>query len=757
MTGQSCGVHCTGGLSVAATPARMEYLRNEAAKHRVMGIESKLICSEEILELCPIINTNGLLGGLYDENEGHVDCSGVVHAYAKAAKLLGASWHEGVKVTGLLQRAGPGDLNWEVQTEQGTILSEHVVNAAGLWAREVGAMAGVHVPILPMQHHYLITEAIPELTGVSRELPMVLDLDGNTYMRQERKGCLLGVYEASTTEPWAADGTPWDYGENQLLDPDLDRISEYLQNAFERYPALQQAGIASVVNGPFTFCPDGNPNIGPVQGKPGYWDANGVMAGFAQAGGVGLVLSNWIVKREAEGDFFAMDSSRFGAFAGRQYVFGKAQENYSRRFKITYPNEELPVGRGLKTTPIYSELRSNRHAVFGANFGQEYALFFADSPDKAYETPGFRRCPNTFSHVAAECLAARTSVGILETNTFSKYEVTGAGSAAWLDNILACSLPKVGRAKLAPMLSASGRLRGDLTVLRLGAEEFLLMGSGLLQKYHQRHFAEHSPLGGSVCIRNVTEEQLGFSVFGPKSRELLQRLVSQGEDVTHQGFGFLQARRMEVGHVPSLVTRISVTGELGYEISVPAAYHWRLFQSLEAAGSDLGLRLVGARALNSLRLEKAFGAWGREFSEDYTPSESGLDRFVSGGKSSDFVGKQAFAESSQSPPKRQLKALKLQPLSGSDVADADPSGWEPIWVGGRCAGFVTSGAYGHCVGESLALGYLETAILPEVEAGSAVEISVLGHRVRAEMLPGSIVDPQGKRMRDATVGTVPFQ
>jgi len=757
MTQQSCGVHLTGGVNIASTPARMEYLRNEAAKHRVMGIDSQLLTPDEVHSLCPIISTEGLLGGLYDANEGHLDCSGVVHAYAKAAKMLGAKVQEGVKVTGLVPTVRGSSAGWEVQTEKGAIFAEHVVNAGGLWAREVGEMAGVNVPILPLQHHYLITDTVPELEGHKRELPMVIDLDGNTYMRQERSGCLLGIYEAKSTAPWAAEGTPWDYGENQLLQPELERIGEYLHNAFQRYPALEQVGIRSIVNGPFTFAPDGNPNVGPVQGKPGYWDANGVMAGFAQAGGVGLVLSDWMIKGEVMGDFFAMDRARFGAFAGRQYVLQKAQENYARRFQINYPNEELPVARSLKTTPIFTELRERRHAVFGVTFGHEYPLFFAESPDTAFETPNFRRCPNAFQYIGAECHAARNTVGLLETSTFAKYQVDGPDAASWLDTVLACELPAVGKAKLAPMLSPSGRLRGDLTVIRVERDQFFLVGSGFLQDFHCRHFAALLDANRRVSVRNVTEEQLGFAIFGPNSRTLLQRLVSNSEDVSHDQFRFLSSRKMEVGMVPALVTRISVTGELGFEITAPVAYHERLFHALDSAGVDLGLRNIGARALNSLRIEKGFGAWGREFSEDYTPSESGLARFVAGNKTSEFQGKQAFVESSSAKPPRKLALMRLAlPSTSSGTTAADATGWEPIWCADRCVGFITSGAYGHNVSASLALGYIESAVLDDAQQTTSLEVSILGERCGLEVLTGPLVDPSGARMRGPTEGTIPF-
>ena len=728
ISGQDAGVHMTGGVNVAATENRWEFLRAEWARHRVLGIESELVTPAEIRDLCPLMDTSSILGGLYDPKEGYLDPSGTTHAYAKAARAKGASIERHTKVEDLRQRS---DGSWDVVTDKGTVRAEHVVNAAGLWAREVGAMAGLRLPVLPMEHHYLLTESIPTLEEMDREIPLMLDLDGEIYLRQEHKGVLLGIYETPAT-PWALEGTPWDYAENELLEPDLDRLAESLSVGFRRFPEVEAAGIKRIVNGPFTFTPDGNPLVGPISGLKNYWCACGVMAGFAQGGGVGLALAQWIIEGEPQGDIFAMDVGRFGDFATTAYTFEKAKEFYERRFRMSFPNETWPAGRPAKTTPLYE--RQKDRCVYSVSFGQESPLYFVPQGETPEEHPSFRRS-NAFPIVAEECAATRDAVGLVEASSFAKYAIDGPGAEAWLNRVLACRLPAVGRIKLAPLLSHTGKLKGDLTVMRLAEDRFILFGSGYLQTWHMRWFHEHLQNGG-VSITNVTDELLGFSIAGPKSRDLLARVTA--EDVSDQAFRFMSVREMDVGLAPAIVGRLSVTGELGYEFYVPAQYLVPLYDRLHQAGSDLGLRDFGMYAMNSLRLEKSFGIWSREFTPDYTPMESGLDRFVAYDKP-DFIGRDAATrERDEGKPKRRLVTLEI------DADDADVWGYEPIWRGETYAGFVTSGGYGHHVAKSLAMGYVSDELLQQE---GAFEVHVLGERKTARVLSEPAHDPQGSRMR----------
>ena len=729
ISGQSCGLHHVGGLTLATTPERMDFLKAERAKHRYMGLNTELVGPEEIARLSPITNTDGVIGALYDPLDGHLDPSGTTHAYAKAARLAGAEISLRNPVHALTPRTNG---SWDVTTEEGTVNAQYVVNAAGLWAREVGAMAGVFLPLHPMEHQYLVTGDIPEVYERDTELPHVMDPTGGSYLRQEGRGLVIGIYEQDC-EPWAVDGTAWDFG-HELLPDKLDKISEPLEYAYKRYPVLARAGIKRVVNGPFTFAPDGNPLVGPVPGLRNYWSACAVMAGFSQGGGVGLTVAEWMVNGEPSRDVFAMDVARFGNFCTRAYTRIKVIENYQRRFAVSYPNEELPAGRPLHTTPAYPVWQA-QNAVFGQGYGIEQVNYFAPLGEETFETPTFRRS-NAFATVGEECRAVRTAVGINEVHNFSKFEVTGAGAEAWLDRIMAGRIPKVGRLSLTPMLSPKGRLFGDFTVSRLAVERFQLIASYAAQAFQMRWFEMNLFADDDVTVRNISLERIGFQIAGPKARELLSRITRA--DVSSSAFSFMALREMEVGRCDAIVQRVTYTGDLGYEIYVSREQQLALHEAITAAGADLGLRPFGMRAMMSLRLEKSFGAWQREYRPDYTPAETGLDRFVSFNKPAEFIGKLAAAADRAAGPKRRLCTFVV------DADDADVWADEPIWKDGEVIGFVTSGDYAHYCERSVALGFLPSELATE---GQDVEIEILGDRRPATLISEPLFDPRAERMR----------
>ncbi len=727
-SGQSCGLHHVGGLTLASTPDRMDFLRAERAKHRYMGLDTHLVTPEEIRELSPITNTDGIIGALYDPLDGHLDPSGTTHAYARAAKNNGADIILRNRVLALNTRP---DGNWELITEQGKLIAEHVVNAAGLWAREVGELAGVMLPLHPMEHQYLATEAIDEVVNHGKELPHVMDPEGESYLRQERDGLVIGFYEQDC-DPWAVDGTSWEFG-HELLPDNLERIGESLAVAYHRFPVLEKAGIKTIINGPFTFAPDGNPLVGPVQGLCNYWSACGVMAGFSQGGGVGLTLAEWMVEGEPSRDVFAMDVSRFGNFPTRSFTRIKVRENYQRRFSVSYPNEELPAARPFHTTPAYG-IWQQQNAVFGVGYGMEQVNYFAPEGESPWEIPSFRRS-NAFDIVGEECRAVRTAVGINEIHNFSKFEVTGEGAESWLDGIMAGRLPNTGRLSLCPMLSCKGRLIGDFTVSKIAECLFQLTGSYGSQNYHQRWFEQHLPEHG-VTLSNISQQRLGFQIAGPNARAVLQRVVD--EDVSSQSFPFLSVRKMQVGTSDALVQRVSYTGDLGYEIYVPANQQIALYQTLAEAGANLGMRSFGMRAMMSLRLEKSFGSWLREYKPDYTPMATGLNRFVAYKKSADFIGKQPALEEQKQGVSRKLCTFIV------DATDADAVADEPIWHNGKVVGFVTSGGYAHFSKKSVAIGFLPVEM---IQSDVQVEIEILGELRKANMIDKVLFDPDGKIVR----------
>ena len=726
-SGQSCGIHITAGVDLAVTPERLDFLKLACARARYLGLGMEIISVDEAARIFPLMDKRHFVGALYNPLEGHVDPSGVTHAYAKVARNLGAEVYRFTRVTALNQRP---DGTWIVITDKGNLVAEHVVNAAGLWGREVGRFVNLELPVLAMEHQYLITGEIPEVVASPKEMLHVIDFDGEIYMRQEGRGMLIGTYEKAGV-PWSPRETPWNFS-HELLPSDLDRIAPSLEVGFRHFPPLERAGIKRVVNGPFTFAPDGNPVVGPIRGLRNYWVAVGVMAGFSQGGGVGLALANWMIHGDPGFDVWAMDVARFGNWATMAYTNAKVRENYSRRFRIRFPNEELPAARPLRMTPIYDRLKA-QGAVFGAAFGLEHALWFAPRGTEARESITYRRS-NAHDPVGDECRAVRSAVGLLESSSFAKYDVTGPGAGAWLGHILANRLPREGRLTLSPMLNDNGRLIGDFTVANSGRGNYFVFGSGIAEQYHLRWFESHLPPAG-VALRALRTELLGLAIAGPRSRELLARLT--GDDVSNEAMPFLSFRAMEVAMLPAYIGRISFTGELGYEIWIPADCQLALYDAIVHAGADLGLRLFGARALNSLRLEKSFGNWAREYRPIYTPGEAGLDRFVDVGKPS-FIGRDAVLRDREKAAARRLVTFVV------DVNDADAMGDEPVWHHGEVVGWITSGGYGHYVGKSIAIGYVPAAV---ASAPSGFEIEILGERRPAMIAPKPLHDPAGERMR----------
>ena len=728
ITGLSCGLHHVGGLTLADSPERMDMLKAERGKHRYMGLQTELLTPAEIAERTDgLVNTDGLLGALYDPLDGHLDPSGTTHAYAKAARLGGAEIELHCKVEALSQRA---DGTWDVTTSKGALHAEHVVNAAGLWAREVGAMAGVTLPLVPMAHQYIVTDDIPEIHERAEEFPHVMDPGGESYLRQEGRGLCIGFYE-QPCEPWAVDGTPWEFG-HELLPDAFDKIEDSVAFAYRRFPVLERAGVKSVIHGPFTFAPDGNPLVGPVPGLRNYWAACAVMAGFSQGGGVGLTLAQWMVEGQPEGNAFAMDVARFGRWTTPGYTVPKVIENYRNRFSVAYPNEELPAARPFRTTPMY-DIWEGLGAVFGQQYGLEVVNYFALPGEPRYETPTFRRS-NAWEATRAEVRAVREAVGINEIHNFGKFRVAGPNARSWLDRIMAGRIPAPGRVALTPMLAPSGRLIGDFTVSCLEEGEFRLTASYGAQDTHLRWFEDHLEPG--VTVENVSDRLTGFQIAGPKARDLLARVTRA--DVGSEAFRFLDLRRLTVGMADCVVQRVSFTGDLGYEIFCDPMAQRHLWHVLSEAGADLGLRPFGMRAMMSLRLDKFFGAWLREYSPDYTPAETGLDRFISWKKNTDFIGRAAAEAERAQPPARLLRPFLVE------AADADVVADEPIWLDGRVQGFCTSGGYSHHADRSVALGFLPRE---RAAAGTQVEIEILGEMRPATLAAAPLFDADGARMR----------
>ncbi|WP_293576030.1 FAD-dependent oxidoreductase [Phaeobacter sp.] len=728
-TGQSCGVFQPGSLYLAQTEAREHQLKLQAAKAKLYGMNFYEISIEEAQRLNPLVNYDGIRCVMYEPDGGNVDPSGVTNAYAVGARQRGAEIHRFTPVTGTDQQE---DGSWIVRTPKGDIRTKWVVNAAGLWGREVAALAGLELPLQPTEHQYFVTETMTDVEEHGTRLPSVSDRDGEYYLRQEGQGLLVGAYEKDM-KFWAEEGTPLDFA-HDLFPDDLERIEENMMNAIERLPAVGEAGIKRVINGPMIWSPDSNVLMGPVPELDGYFCCNGIIPGFSQSGGMGLMAAQWIIEGETEYDMFAWDMARFDSWATKEFTKARVQDQYAHRFAIHFPNEERSAGRPARCRPIY-EAQAEMGAVFGLNAGWEHPLWFADQPG-AQDTNGFTR-QNWWAPVGAECKMLRERAGIIDISNFAKYRCKGPGAADWLNAVFANNMPKtVGRSCLTPLISKRGGIAGDFTVTRIAEDEFWIIGSGMAERYHRRFFKE-VPLPEGTTFDSMTEAMCGFNVAGPKSREMLQRLTNAS--LATEDFPFMRSAMIELAGVEVLALRVSFTGDLGWELHCKTEDQPRLYAALLEAGKSVDAGPVGSRALMSLRVEKGYGSWSREYSPEYWPQEVGLDRLCKLDK--EFLNKAAVLSVMENPAREQLVLLHLDDADVT-ASNADATGGEPIFKDGEGIGRVTSGAYGYSVGMSLALGFVKNA-----QPGDRVEVMVLGQPHGATILSEPPFDADGRILR----------
>lgn len=726
-TGQGCGIFQPGSLYLAQTEAREHQLRLQAAKARYYGMDFHEVNRDEAERLHPLVNFDGIRCIMYEPQGGNVDPSGVTMAYAAGARARGAQIHRNCPVTATRPQT---DGSWIVQTPLGEIHTQWVVNAAGLWAREVAALAGITLPLMPTEHQYFVTETIPEIAGMDRRLPSVADRDGEYYLRQEGKGLLVGAYERDM-KFWAEEGTPQGFG-HELFADDLERIEPNMLRAIDRVPVVGSAGIKRVINGPMIWSPDSSALFGPVPELSNYFCCNGIIPGFSQSGGLGLLSAEWIVQGEPKLDMFGWDLARFGHWAGKDFTKARVRDQYANRFKIHFPNEERAAGRPVRVRPIYEHQKA-MGAVFGLNYGWEHPLWFAAEGEPKEETIGFDR-QNWWGPVGREARMLRDRAGIIDISNFARYRITGPGAKDWLEALLANRIPgQPGRSCLAPLIGKRGGIAGDFTVTCLGEGDYFMVGSGMAERYHKRFF-DAVPLPAGTRWESMTEAMAGFNVAGPLARELLKRLTNA--DLSNEAFPFMRSQQIEVAGVSCIALRVSFTGDLGWELHCAEADQARIYAALLEAGKTVGAGPVGSRALMSLRVEKGYGSWGRDYSPEYWPQETGLAGLIKMDK--EFLNKAAYLAIAALPPREVLRTLVIE------VTTADATGNEPIFdLEGKPAGKVSSGAYGYHVGQSLALAYLR----PDIEAGAELEVMVLGRPHRARVLEGAAFDPEGKRLR----------
>lgn len=725
-TGQSCGVFQPGSLYLAQTEAREHQLRLQAAKAKFYKMNFHEVSRDEAERLHPLVNFDGIRCIMYEPDGGNVDPSGVTNAYATGARKMGAEIERFCPVTATEQQP---DGSWIVRTPKGDIHAQWVVNAAGLWGREVAALAGIKLPLIPTEHQYFVTESIPEIAAMDRRLPSVADRDGEYYLRQEGKGLLVGAYEKNM-KFWAEDGTPQGFG-HELFADDLERIEDNMMRAIDRVPVVGSAGIKRVINGPMIWSPDSNVLYGPHPDLRNYFCCNGIIPGFSQSGGMGLMAAQWMIEGESQYDMFAWDVARFGKWADEAFTKERVRDQYANRFSIHFPNEERAAGRPVRVRPAH-DLQKSMGAVMGLNYGWEHPLWFAEEVGTK-DTNGFTR-QNWFEPVGTEARMLREHAGIIDISNFAKYFVKGAGAADWLNAVFANNMPKlVGRSCLTPLIGVRGGIAGDFTVTKLSDDEFMIIGGGMSERYHSR-FWKMVPLPEGTTFESRTDAMCGFNVAGPKSRELLTRLTNA--DLSTAAFPFMRSQQIEIAGVPVVALRVSFTGDLGWELHCEQADQLKLYEALLDAGKAVGAGPVGSRALMSLRVEKGYGSWSREYSPEYWPQEVGLAGLIKLEK--EFLHKDEYLRIKDNAPREVMSLIHV-----TEVTTADATGGEPIFLtDGTPVGRVSSGTYGYGVEMSLALGYLKG-----VAAGTEVDVMILGKPHRGIVLSEPPFDPKGEKLR----------
>ncbi len=725
-TGQGCGVFQPGSLYLAQTEDRAHQLRLQEAKARRYGMNFHEVSRDEAERLHPLVDYDGVRCIMFEPDGGNVDPSGVTHAYAIGARQMGAEVQRFTPVTGTERQA---DGKWIVRTPKGDIRTDWVINAAGLWGREVAAMVGLDLPLLPTEHQYFVTETIAEIAAMDRRLPSVADRDGEYYLRQEGQGLLIGAYERDVRF-WAEEGTPLDFA-HDLFPDDLERIEPNMMRAIDRVPAVGTAGVKRVINGPMIWSPDSSALFGPVPELPGYFCCNGIITGFSQNGGLGKLAAEWMVEGEPSLDLFGWDMARYGHWAGKDFTKARVEDQYANRFKIHFPNEEREAGRPVRVRPAY-QMQQEMGARFGLNYGWEHPLYFdADTEDSA----GFARQP-WWESVGREARMLRKSAGIIDISNFAKYQVKGPQAESWLNALFANRMPTaIGRSCLTPLIGKRGGIAGDFTVTRMAEDEFWIIGSGMAERFHQRFF-QAMPLPAGTSFESRTEAMCGFNIAGPKSREILRSLTQA--DLSNEAMPFMRSAWLTIAGVNCLVLRVSFTGDLGWELHCAEDDQAALYGALLDAGKAFGAGPVGSRALMSLRLEKGYGSWGRDYSPEWWPQESNLAGLIKTDK--EFLNKDAYLALADNPPRETMVLFEV------DAKTADASGGEPIFLSdGTPVGQVTSGAYGYHVEKSLALGYIKAG---SVAPGETVHIAVLGQPHEARLLSEAPFDPKGTRLRD---------
>ena len=733
-TGLHAGLSTVSNIRLATNQDRMdEYLQYRGVAETI-GVEVEVLTPDEVIDLWPLARPDGLIGAIRHPQDGYIQPADLTQALAKGARDRGATIYRNTTVTAIT-RTQSGE--WRVTTDKGEITAEHIVSATGNFARQTGAMVGLDIPVIPVEHQYIVTEPHPAIQERQAkglpEMGVLRESDSSWYMREENGGLILGPYEVGAPACYVEG--PDDGSEYELFQEDLERLMPHIESAIARVPAFGEVGVKKVYNGAIAYTPDGSPIIGPAWDLPNFWLSEGHSFGITAAGGAGWQLAEWIVEGEPTIDMNGVDPRRFGSYATKSYLIEKNEEAYANVFTIHYPDEEREAARPLRTAPCYDRLKA-LGAVFGQKFGWERANWFAPQGTPQEDSWSFRRS-GWFDHVGNEVRNVAENAGLLDMSAFAKCRIEGPGAEAFLERLIANRLPKSeGRVILAHALAPRGGVHSEFTIMREGPESFYLVSAGAAQRLDHDWIKKHMPTDRSVSFTDLTNAIGVLVLAGPKSRAILEQLTRT--DLSNDHFKWLTARQIDVGLAPSLAARVNFVGELGWELHHPIEYQNHIFDRLMEAGAEFGLKPFGIRAMDAMRLEKSYRLVGTEMSIEYAAFESGLDRFVQMQKE-DFIGRQGLLDWQQRGFDNAFVTLKVH-----DTKDADAIGGNPLYLDGQLVGRATSGGYGFRVGHSIALAMLKPDLAVE---GNRVEIDILGTRYQAEVIAESPFDPDNSHLR----------
>jgi dimethylglycine dehydrogenase len=730
LTGQYVSWHRSGGIRLARTQHDLDWFSYMRGIARNVGFRMEIIDPAEIKRINPFMNTDGVLAGAWTMDDGHADPSGLTNAMARGATNMGATIVRHNRVTDI--RLLPSG-EWEVLTEQGSVIAEMVVNAAGCFARQVAQMVGADLPIANMEHHYIVTGPVAEFQAREGEFPVIRDSHASAYIRQEQKAGLVGIYEQTgMTEAWAPRGFPNWESDSELFPDDLDRLMPWLGRALARMPVLEEAGIKRIVNGAIPHSADGPPMLGPVAGLKNFWLCCGSSFGIAQGAGCGKYLAQWMLYGDSELNMTGLDPRRFGVFADEPYMKARGFQDYGMTYFTPMPGEELPAARKCRTSPLYDRLVA-QGGVHTQTFGWERPKWFAlDGGEEEYS---YRR-NNTHEVVAGECRAVRERAGLLDLSGFAKYEVTGPDALTFLDRICANRMPqKPGGIVLTHILSETGRIRTEMTITRLSDDHYYLLSAAAAELRDTDHLQQGRLDNEDVNIRNISDQRGVLVLAGPRARDVLEPLTSDSLD--SGSFPWLSAKEIRVAGIPVLALRVNYVGELGWELHPPMERMEALYDAIWQAGKACGLVNFGLYAVNSLRMEKAYRGWGAELTNEVTMLDAAMERFIKFDKE-DFVGKEATLLQRERGLTMRLVYFEIE------ASDSDVRGGEPIFDGENCIGVTTSGGYGHCVQKSLGFGYVDPA---HSCPGSGFTVELLGESCTATVLEQAAYDPANQRLK----------